>query len=585
MYDTPEGVEDVYVDKYIQWISSKDKVAVKILNRKSKMVAKAAKKQATMVDPVAMRSERILTLFSVLDKSGRGVIRVEDFADLGVSIDVQISAAEMSRSSVKLDPEESGEISFEDYESWMMDPENETARKLFQPEVVQLFEREAAEANAAAAELAGKSGSTAEPADGNETSAEVIQTGDLTENEAKALFAMLDDDVKNELSHADMMNMGEAIGFSLSESSVEQAMLEIGKFPRGATEEVEDDEAKAERLQKMRQQEEDNAKTLVFEQDDAWILMTNKELKDGRAASELAGQLIRWKHKDGSFVVGRIEHINAGKAQLQTQLEELAEGSKPKKPIKVKLDRKLSVGRLDVEWAEKWKVEYVEDYLKNHEAEALAAKTKKKAGFEYRYRARVEDDARQAASVNDAAWMDASHLRPEKLVGQWIHILDKDMKGVVTGYQELVGLHTIKFENVGEKTIKLDGSEEFKVMSEKFVSLFIERVIREWEAERKKERQLMRDKARIAALEQPDAWIPGNGSDLNELKGETIDVRGKGKGVVKSAQQNTLNVVFDKDVQEAQQQAYDSTPEPEIVDPSKLRPNPLFATFFRPLPC
>jgi hypothetical protein len=150
----PEGIEDVYVDKYVQWIKSKDKAAVKILNRKKKMAAKATKKQKDKVDPVAMRSERISTLFKALDKSGRGVIRVEDFPQLGASIEVEISAAEMSRASHELDPAESGEISFEDYESWMMDPANATAQKLFQLEVIELFETEVAEAEAAAQALA-----------------------------------------------------------------------------------------------------------------------------------------------------------------------------------------------------------------------------------------------------------------------------------------------------------------------------------------------------------------------------------------------------------------------------------------------
>ena len=105
------------------------------------MAAKEKKKLANVVDPVAMRTERIHTLFDNLDKGGRGVVRVEDFPTLGDSVAVTLSSAEMSRASHRLDPTESGEISFEDYEVWMMEPANVTVRKLFQPEVIELIEQ------------------------------------------------------------------------------------------------------------------------------------------------------------------------------------------------------------------------------------------------------------------------------------------------------------------------------------------------------------------------------------------------------------------------------------------------------------
>ena len=230
----PEGIEDVFVDKYIEWIKSKDKAAQKILNRKSKMAKKEAKAKKHVVDPVAMRTERITTLFNALDKPGRGIIRVEDFPNLGDSVEVELSAAEMSRASRKLDPDETTEITFEAYEVWMMEPTNETVRKLFQPEVIELIEREIAEAEAEALALAEEEAGEGEGEEDGSAAVKlvVVQTGDLTEDEAKALFAMLDDAVTNELSHEDMLNMSEAIGFALSESSVEQAMLEISKFPR-----------------------------------------------------------------------------------------------------------------------------------------------------------------------------------------------------------------------------------------------------------------------------------------------------------------------------------------------------------------
>lgn len=60
----------------------------------------------------------------------------------------------------------------------------------------------------------------------------------------------------------------------------------------------------------------------------------------------------------------------------------------------------------------------------------------------------MEEEARREASANEAAWMDAGHIRPDKLVGQWVHVIGKD-KGKVSGYQDLVDLHTISFEELG----------------------------------------------------------------------------------------------------------------------------------------
>ena len=60
------------------------------------------KRISQVFDPVAMRTERIDTLFQALDRQGRGVIRLEQFALLGNSVEVELTAAEMSRASHKL---------------------------------------------------------------------------------------------------------------------------------------------------------------------------------------------------------------------------------------------------------------------------------------------------------------------------------------------------------------------------------------------------------------------------------------------------------------------------------------------------
>lgn len=124
---------------------------------------------------------------------------------------------------------------------------------------------------------------------------------------------------------------------------------------------------------------------------------------------------------------------------------------------------------------------------------------------------------------------------------------------------------------IGEQTLTLNADIEFKVMSDKFVNLFIDRIITEWETTRRKQRQEMRNSARIEALDQPDAWIPGNGMDLNELNGEQVDVRGKGKGTVKSAKSNQLMVLFEKDVKAAMKMSMDGDLEPTMVDPMKVK--------------
>jgi Ca2+-binding EF-hand superfamily protein len=580
----PQGTEDVYAETFAEWIASDDKIAKKMMNTASGRAAAKARALANVIDPVAMRTERIDTLFKALDRQGRGVIRSEQFASLGNSVEVELTAAEMSRASHKLDPDETGSIPFEVYEAWMLESDNAIARKLFQPEVVELIEKEiadaAAEAEAQALALSKDGGEAEEKVLGNglnfrDQQIEVEVSGLLTEDEAKALFSMLDEEVDGALNHSDFLNMSEAIGFALSDAAIAQAMDEIDTFPPTGTEVDEDAETQAARIQEVRDRAEEDARTLVHEQEDAWILLTNMQLQDETGMLDRVGETMRCHNKLGKFMVGIIVEAGAGKAKIQTQLEKPAKGTKPRKPLSVKLDRSLAVGILDAKWAAKWQTQYVEDTLKTLADEEAKASTKKKGAFEYRYRVRVEDEARQRGGENEAAWMDGAHIQPAELVGLWVKLADGD-KGLVTDYQELVDLHTIKFESNGTQAMDMS-TVEWTVMSEKFVTLYSERSVREWEKERRKQRQQMRNEARAGALEQPETWIPGNGLDLNDLKGEQIDIRGKGKGVVVSTKLNKMSVLLDKDAASAKAQ---SLPGVEVVEPLPIVIDP-FKTKFR----
>ena len=152
-----------------------------------------------------------------------------------------------------------------------------------------------------------------------------------------------------------------------------------------------------------------------------------------------------------------------------------------------------------------------------------------------------------------------------KLVGQYINLEQPAKgKGKVTDYQDLVELHTIKFESSGASTMNLqDGNVKYQIMSEKFVELFVGRIVKEWEAERKEKRAKIRAKARQAANDEMDSWIPGDITP--ELKGQQIDVRGKGRGVVKAVNGTQVSVLFDKDVEDHKEalRTDPETPAPE----------------------
>jgi hypothetical protein len=360
---------------------------------------------------------------------------------------------------------------------------------------------------------------------------------------------------------------GEAIGFLLSSAAVAQAMEEISTFSRNDDQD-KDQDAQAARLQETREHAEGEARVLVYEQENAWILLTNAELQSESGMQGRVGKKMRWQNKIGKYMVGIIVQVGPGTAKMQTQIEELPQGAKPRKPISVELDRKFAMAMLDEEWAAKWMTSYVDDSIKkvaDAEAEAAAKKTNT---FEYRYRVRVEQEARRKGGENDAAWMDGSHIKPEELVGCWVDVVGKD-KGQVTDYQLLVGLHTIQFEEAGTQAVDLS-SVEWRVMSEKFVALYSERIVAEWERKRRQKRQDMRKQARARALEEPETWISANHMDLNELKGEDIDVRGKGRGTVVGAKQNKLSVLLDKDVSDAKVKG-ESEATPVVIDPLKTK--------------
>ena len=118
--------------------------------------------------------------------------------------------------------------------------------------------QEIAEATAKALAAAEEEGEVAGAGEdgGEKNTLGVVQTGDLTEDEEKALFTMIDEDVGGTLNHADFLNLPDAIGFALSDDAIETAMIEIATFPKAETLLDEDEEAKAIRIATMREREE-----------------------------------------------------------------------------------------------------------------------------------------------------------------------------------------------------------------------------------------------------------------------------------------------------------------------------------------
>lgn len=308
----PEGTEDVTIESFAKWIASSDKAAQKVLNRVAKQAKKEAKNKDAATDPAVMRTERIKALFAAMDRHGKECIPVQAFDQLGTELgeEVVISKGEISRVAAQLDPDETGEIDLETFTEWMLDKSSEsfaTVRKLYAPEVLELIDREIQEEAAAAALEAGEEGAGTKDA----AAIDMKKLPFLTDEEAKALFSMLDEEDTGTLHRLDFLNMGEAIGFDFAEHHLDEAMLEIEKFPRDGAEEATTEEV-AEEFEQAKALEADRAKLLVHDEVNAWILQRSDDLADSQ---NLLGKKVRvWRL--GQYQVGIIVEFKGNKAAL-----------------------------------------------------------------------------------------------------------------------------------------------------------------------------------------------------------------------------------------------------------------------------
>ena len=210
------------------------------------------------------------------------------------------------------------------------------------------------------------------------------------------------------------------------------------------------------------------AAVLVYDEPDCWVLQKLKDL--GPRGVDLQGKRVR-VFRLGKYQVGDVVEAKGSKVALDFNLEPWEEGEKKRKYVKMNLNAEHRMGVLDDEFAEHWQREHMKQWLAAHEAKKAEGKKKRKHNFERRYRDRVEQTAHKTASLNEAAWMPAGNIMPKQLVNQMVNVVGKG-KGRCIDYQDLVDLHTVKFEdNIdginGTVTLSLsDGSVEFQIMSE-----------------------------------------------------------------------------------------------------------------------
>jgi Ca2+-binding EF-hand superfamily protein len=134
-----------------------------------------------------------------MDKNKQGVIKVGSFE----KIPFTLTKAEISRAVAFLDPKETGEVEAQNFSDWMHNKTTDsfsTVRKMLPPEVNELIDKELAAEAAASVEEGGDGGKK----DGTEANLPTI-----TDEEAKALFAMLDEEGTGSLDRNDFLNMGE----------------------------------------------------------------------------------------------------------------------------------------------------------------------------------------------------------------------------------------------------------------------------------------------------------------------------------------------------------------------------------------
>jgi hypothetical protein len=155
----------------------------------------------------------------------------------------------------------------------------------YPPEVLELVDREIEDAQALA-------DAAAEPEPETELEPEPEQAAapEMTEEECKALFAMLDEECDGVLNRINFLDMGEAIGFEFAEHHLDMAMAEIVEYPTEDQAEDEDPGVVAATLERERLAEVERAKLLVYDEADAWILLKSKDLQSEEV---LVGKVVR----------------------------------------------------------------------------------------------------------------------------------------------------------------------------------------------------------------------------------------------------------------------------------------------------
>ena len=514
----PDQLHDCYIVNLDTWLWSDEKLPKKVL-------AALQKENVGFSIPLGISED-------FADELKQARVVDEQFQELsGGSSEMQadsleqlidlhgLSQAEVSRCAELLDPDETGIITEETWKTVLFAADDKGALL-----------------HAAARTIIGHAN-------------EAVETGEifehvesnLTDEELKSLFLMLNEAGDGSLTRGDFSNIDFILNIQCSDQEIERAMREMSLFAK-ADEADAEEQADAATSEAAKAAVAAAAATSALSELDAWVLLKSKELNELHLAEGTLTQLnlpgrphtvceiVAWKKK-GKVTVRLRDTGNATKA--------------------MSLTKAMGVHVLSEEFVEAHVEKKLQEWEENEKRKAQLRQRKRRSNFERSYRARVEEDAIKQACQHDAAWMPATHIAPATLVGQRVKLDNyalprlSDTPGEVVDYTELVGLHTVKFDDIGLLNLDLGDGPEFEVLSEKFEKLFVQRIMTAWDTERQKQRNEVRTEAREVALVQQEAWTPG-GDDPEPLKkGDKIDLKGFGQGVyVGSAPKGLSKVNF-----------------------------------------
>jgi Ca2+-binding EF-hand superfamily protein len=367
-----------------------------------------------------------------------------------------------------------------------------------------------------------------------ETAAPVDKDGriKMTDEELKSLFMMLDENGNGVLEREDWSHVERIMNLSMSHHDVEDSMREMAKFAKTGVDQ-NFGISETEREVALQQVAEDAAVDALNEED-AWIVLKVKQLNPG---SIVVGARIRLLLEDATKVPQMV---------IATVVKWTPNGNKcvildeeNQRKTKLRLDKKMEVQVLSQDFVDEYIEKMLAQWEENDQRRIRKSKLKRNNNFEKRYREKVQDDAIKEACKNDAAWMSSEHILPEVMVDQYIKLLNFRMQrsplipGKVLGYSELLDLHTVQFDDIGRQHLDLTDRSHFMILSAKFVDLFVDRVMKEWDQSRQQMRNETRAEAREAALSEPEAWVSGDDMDPSQLPKDTkVDIKGLGRGVI-----------------------------------------------------